>query len=191
LPIPLDANYGLVVEPRIYLMGGKYDNNILPLKTDATGQLYNWPAGSTVLVEGTFTAGAAGADPGIVEITPATDDELIFMYGEALVGGTKATGGVLWVHIRNASDVNLARFGTYSAAANNIMWIPGLGQDISASGKRPSMRPGIGTMISGTDKMTVDMYNMANTEVFNVYFRFRSLLGSDPTVTGSANGVWA
>jgi len=189
LPIPLDANYGLVVEPRLYLMGGKQDNNAVPLKMDSSGHLFNyqWWGGSTVAVNGTYTDRTAGNTNGIITITPASGDELIPIYGMSKTA-TKATAGAFEFLIEDSSGEEMGKLAKIANAGANNRLVYNFAP--TAAPNTDNAFLGLWYPISGGDRFKVWCKNMANTETFVVRLRFRSLLGSDPTVAATG-GTWA
>ena len=148
-----------------------------------------WPGGSTVSVDGTFTKSGAGT--GRVIVTPAPGDELIAMFGR-MTWGAKAGAGTVYILMEDTSGNDLIWYSrTQNAGANENLSFFGLSNPQDSADDKGGVDIGpLGALVTSTEQFTFEVGNMANTEAFTVRARFRSKLGSTPTIT-AAGGAWA
>ena len=154
----------------------------------ASAPRYNWPAGTTVEINGTFTKSGAGL--GYVDITPASNDQLIFMYG-VFRSNTKATAGNMELQLVNGTQICYV-YGRDSVSANEENHYPGTGNAASQNNNYTAGYDEWTRLLDSntSDFMRARLANMANAETFKLILRFRSLLGTAPS-TAATGGTWA
>ena len=138
------------------------------------------PEGTPITVTGTFTK-TGGAGTGQTVIWPAASDNVFFLGGRVLTGGTKATAGQFDVILGDLS----ADFGFLalddSASTDIVLSLPSLGEVADAGNNImdsaiypiPMQSNAAGAGV-GYSSLNVRCASMANAETYEVYLCFLS-----------------
>lgn len=166
-------------------------NNVVHELVDTSGNLiggsagaprYDWPGGTTISVEGTYTR-TGGAGNAVLELVPATGDELILMYGVFRVGGVKVGVGQGRCEVMSGTQIIATWMRDDNMSANEEDHIPGLGNAANQNNNYTYLASPYQLLLTPTETLRFTMNTMANAETFLIKLRFRSITGADPTIT--------
>lgn len=179
---PLHKGSSITIKPRV--VAGVDEDGIFHPLVDTDGFLKVENAGflgTIVTANNTFTKDAIGTT-GIVQIIPATGDELKLLYGNITIGpGRTTTTGDLILDIGSSAVITRLIRIEAAVSASETFFLPSPGEAVAAGNMASSNNPEQMRM-SPTEPLQITLLTMANTELFNFNFRLLSKNGVDPNI---------